>query len=45
VRDRHRGGWRRSPGEEDEDNATWRLMWVIAGATTFTVIMFLLDLI
>ena len=34
---------RRRPPEEE--NATRRLLWAIAGATTFTVIMFFLDLI
>jgi hypothetical protein len=29
----------------DEENGTRRLLWAIAGATTFTVIMFFLDLI
>jgi hypothetical protein len=42
VRDRRRGGWRHSPAEE---NANWRLLWVITGALTFTAIMFFLDLI
>jgi hypothetical protein len=42
VRDRRRGGWRSPP---DEENATWRLLWVIAGVVTFTAIMILLDLI
>jgi hypothetical protein len=42
VRDRRRGGWRPPPAE---DNANWRLLWVIVGAITFTVIMFFLDLI
>jgi hypothetical protein len=34
---------RRRPPEEE--NATQRLLWAIAGATSFTVIMFFLDLI
>jgi hypothetical protein len=45
VRDRRRGGWRPPPDEEDQDNTTWKLLWVIAGAITFTAIMILLDLI
>ncbi len=28
----------------DEENATWRLLGAIAGATTFTVIVFFLEL-
>ena len=45
MRDRRRGGWQRSPDEEDQDNATWKLLWVIAGAITFTCIMLFLNLI
>ena len=45
MRDRRRGGWIRPPDEEDQDNATWKLLWVIAGAVAFTTIMFFLDLI
>jgi hypothetical protein len=45
VRDRRRGGWIRPQDEEDQDNANWKLLWVIAGAITFTGIMVLLDLI
>jgi hypothetical protein len=43
VRDRRRGGWDRPPDEDD--NASWRLWWFIIGATTFTVIMYFLNLI
>jgi hypothetical protein len=42
VRDRRRGGWR-PPSAEDDTN--WRLLWVIVGAATFTMIMLFLDLI
>jgi hypothetical protein len=42
VQYRRRGGWRPPP---DEDNAIWRLLWVIVGATAFTVVVFVLDLI
>jgi hypothetical protein len=45
VRDRRRGGWRRPPDEEAEDRTIWKLLWVIAGAGTFTAIIFFLDLI
>ncbi len=45
MRDRRRGGWRRLPYKEGEDNATWKLLWVIAGATIFTVVMLYFDLI
>jgi hypothetical protein len=45
VRDRRRGVWRPPPDEEGQDNTTWKLLWVIAGAATFTLIMFFLDLI
>jgi hypothetical protein len=43
MRDRRRGGWQRPPDEGD--NASWKLLWVLVGAVTFTVIMFFLDLI
>jgi hypothetical protein len=42
VRDWRGGGWIRPP---DADNASWRLLWVIVGAISFTVIMYFLDLI
>ena len=38
-------GWRPQPDEEDESNVAWKLLWVLAGAVTFTLIMFLLHLI
>jgi hypothetical protein len=43
MRDRRRGGWQRPPDEDD--NATWKLLWALIGAVAFTVIMFFLDLI
>ncbi len=43
MRQRRRGGWQ-LPRDAD-DNTTWRLLWAIVGATTFTAIMFFLDLI
>jgi hypothetical protein len=43
MRDRRRGGWQR-PRDED-DNATWKLLWALVGAVTFTVIVFFLNLI
>jgi hypothetical protein len=42
VRDWRRGGFSPPP---DDASVTWRLLWAIIGATTFTVIMFLFDLI
>jgi hypothetical protein len=44
VRDRRRGGWIRPP-EEEEDNATWRLLWALIGAVVFTVVMLYFGLI
>jgi hypothetical protein len=43
MRDRRRGEQQRPPSEDD--NATWRLLWALVGAVTFTVIMFFLELI
>jgi hypothetical protein len=43
VRERRRGGPQRPP--DADNNVAWRLLWVIIGATTFTLIMFFLDLI
>jgi hypothetical protein len=43
MRERRRGGRPWPPGADD--NAAWRLLWALAGAATFTAIMFFLDLI
>jgi hypothetical protein len=45
VRDRRRGGRLRPPEEEDQDNATWKLLWALVGAIAFTVVMLYFDLI
>jgi hypothetical protein len=42
MRVRRRGGWRHP---SDENDATWKLLWAIAGAVAFTAIMFFLNLI
>jgi hypothetical protein len=45
VRDRRSGGRERPPGDDEHDNAAWKLLWVLVGAVTFTFVMYFLDLI